>query len=388
MMQEATINTPLELAKSDGIERFLKRFCSQADVLANVFAGSARRLVAVHDGHVLCNEGDPANEFWIVQSGRFRIESGSRVTERGPGDLIGEQAFFRISHDGQTENTRGATVKAAMDSQVYRIDKALLAGMTDAQKALWNETCARALSSKLDEATAQRRQLRQERINTELILRRFVAEEGQEAAFAAFIDGDFQRHISTEECDAVIWFSDVKGFSRYAKGEPTPVVGRVIRELMDIQASAIREAGGQIDKFMGDGLMAFWKAPDRMRLKTAADKAVAAALVCATNLRDHFTAKSLPCDIRIGIHAGTVIFGDFGGSDRVAFTVIGDTVNAASRYEQAAKCAEDRDLGRVRISEDVFQMLGDTTTIASFDPTLRSLSDKHGLRFPARTSNI
>lgn len=387
-MQAVTVNTAAESEPPDGIERFLKRFCSQAEVLAAVFAGSARRLVSVHDGNVLCDEGDSANEFWIIQSGRFRIESGSRVTERGPGDLIGEQAFFRTSPDGQPDNKRGATVKAAMDSHVFRIDKSLLAGMTDAQKALWNETCARSLSSKLDEATAQRRQLRQERINTEFILRRFVAEEGQEAAFAAFIDGDFQRHITTEECDAVIWFSDVKGFSRYAKGKPTHVVGRVIRELMDIQAAAIRDAGGQIDKFMGDGLMAFWKAPDRARLEAAADKAVAAALVCAANLRDHFEAENLPCDIRIGIHAGTVIFGDFGGSDRVAFTVIGDTVNAASRYEQAAKCAEERELGRVRISEDVFQMLGDAKTISSIDPAPRSLSDKHGMCFPARTSKI
>jgi class 3 adenylate cyclase len=275
-----------------------------------------------------------------------------------------------------------------MDSTAYRIDKSLLAGMTDAQRALWNETCARALSTKLDEATTQRNELRRDRNNTELIFRRFVAEEGQEAALAAFLDGDFQRHIGTLECDAVIWFSDVKGFSQYAKGKPADAVGRVIRKVMDIQAAAIRDAGGQIDKFMGDGLMAFWKAPDRMRLEVAAEKAAAAAIACAANLRDHFEAESLPCDIRIGLHAGTVIIGDFGGGDRVAFTLIGDAVNTASRYEQAAKCVENKELGRVRVSEEIFSMLSDERTKSTFDPTPRSLPDKHGTCFPARVANV
>lgn len=207
---------------ASGIEAFLARFSSRPRELEAVLKKSPERLVRIRDGDVLCNKGDEANEVWIIQSGRFRIEAepGSMVSDdRVAGQIVGEQAFFRTDADGQPERRRGATIRAAKDSQVLRVDAALLDKMTDLERALWYEACARSLSAKLDEATAQRVLLRKDRVNAEMIFSRFVAEEGQQAALAAFMEGNFQRHIDTEECGAVIWFSDVKGFSKFAKGK-------------------------------------------------------------------------------------------------------------------------------------------------------------------------
>lgn len=380
-----------ENAHPSGLKSFLVRFSSDPEKLEAAFNKTPRRAKRVRDGDILCNKGDEANEVWIIQSGRFRIEAepGSMVSDdRKEGQLLGEQAFFRTNRGGELERRRGATIRAAEDSQVLRIDAVLLERMTDQERALWYEACARALSAKLDEATAQRVLLRKDRINAEMIFSRFVAEEGQQAALAAFMEGNFQRHIDTEECGAVIWFSDVKGFSRFANGKSPEQVGRTIRQVMDIQAQAIQRYGGQIDKFMGDGLMAYWKAPDHSRLTAAASNAVRAALECAKELIEHFKKAELPCDIRIGLHAGSVIFGDFGGSDRVAFTIIGDAVNSASRYEQARSCSENKDLGRVRVSEELFEILMDDELLKQFEPAKRMLPAKDGMVFPARIANI
>lgn len=374
-----------------GITAFLARFSSRPKELEVAFKKSPERLIRVRDGEVLCHKGDEANDVWIIQSGRFRIEAepGSMVSDdRVAGQLLGEQAFFRTDADGRPERRRGATIRAASDSQVLRVDAALLDKMTDLERAMWYEACARSLSSKLDEATAQRVLLRKDRINAEMIFSRFVAEEGQQAALAAFMEGNFQRHIDTEECSAVIWFSDVKGFSKFAKDKSPEEVGRTIREIMDIQAQAIRRRSGQIDKFMGDGLMAYWKAPDHSRLAAAASNAVRAALECAKELGEHFAKVELPCDVRIGLHAGSVVFGDFGGSDRVAFTIIGDAVNSASRYEQARSCSENKDLGRVRVSEELFELLTDDELLKQFEQAKRMLPAKDGMVFPARIANV
>lgn len=376
---------------ASGIVAFVSRFSFSAKELQAALQRSPERLVRVRDGDVLCNKGDEANEVWIIQSGRFRIETepGSMVSDdRVVGQIVGEQAFFRTDGGGQPERRRGATIRAARDSEVLRVDSALVDKMTDLERALWYEACARSLSAKLDEATAQRVRLRKDRINAEMIFSRFVAEEGQQAALAAFMEGNFQRHIDTEECSAVIWFSDVKGFSKFAKGKPPEEVGRTIREIMDIQAQAIRRHGGQIDKFMGDGLMAYWRAPDHKRLVSAASNAVHAALECARELGAHFGNAGLPCDIRIGLHAGSVIFGDFGGSDRVAFTIIGDAVNSASRYEQARSCTENKDIGRVRVSEELFELLTGDEFVKQFEPAKRMLPAKDGMVFPARIANV
>ena len=376
---------------ASGLATFLARFSSRPTDLEVAFKNAPERLVQVRDGAVLCNKGDEASDVWIIQSGRFRIEAepGSMVSDdRVAGQLLGEQAFFRTDTHGQPERRRGATIRAAKDSQVLRVDAALIDKMSDGERALWYEACARSLSAKLDEATAQRVLLRKDRINAEMIFSRFVAEEGQQAALAAFMEGNFQRHIDTEECSAVIWFSDVKGFSKFAQGRSPEEVGQTIRQIMDIQTHAIQRHGGQIDKFMGDGLMAYWKAPDHSRLTAAASNAVRAAFECAKELREHFENAALPCDVRIGLHAGSVIFGDFGGSDRVAFTIIGDAVNSASRYEQARACSENKDLGRVRVSEELYGFLTDDGLLEQFEPAKRMLPAKDGMVFPARIANV
>lgn len=367
----------------NGIQTFLDRYSTNTKELRPLFPSN--RLRRILDGQHLCSTGDAADCFWIIESGKFRIEAPGLITVRQAGQIIGEQAFFRM---GDREERRGATITASGDAEVFEIDRSFIDRLQVEHRAMWMETCARSLSAKLDEATAQRQLLRDEWINTEMTWRRFVSPDGEYAARAAFAQGDFSRRIEVEECEAIVWFSDVAGFSDYVRDADRAEAARVIRAVMDIQSSAVHAQDGQVDKFMGDGMMAYWKAPDVRRKERAAGRAVAAAVSCVSKLRAFFTENSIPCDIRIGLHAGSVIFGDFGGSDRIAFTMIGDTVNAASRYEQARTCSQNRPLGRVRVSEQVFDLLTDQQTLELFESETRTFTAKHGAVFRTRVANV
>lgn len=113
--------------------------------------------------------------------------------------------------------------------------------------------------------------------------------------------------------------------------------------------------------------------------------AVRAALTAAERVAALVQERALPIDIRIGLHAGPAIIGDFGGRDRIAFTLIGDTVNRASRYEQVKFCSEGRPLGRVRISPQVRTHV-DPAMLERFERAPRAFSDKHGLKYDVFSS--
>jgi len=277
---------------------------------------------------------------------------------------------------------------ASGDVDLYRIDWRFLSGMGDTELAVWHETVARVLTRKLDEAVTHRDRLIRDRHASESLIARFVSPEGRQAAMAAIRPGRFVRHIDAETCGAVVWFSDIAGFSAHALGLPAAEIGALVREFMDIQTARIEPVGGQVDKYMGDGLMAFWRAPDKARLAEAARCAVSAALDCERALTERFAERGLPFDVRIGLHCGDVIFGDFGGSERIAFTLIGETVNSASRYEQARTCIDGIPLGRVRVSPAVFTQLRSEELIGAFEPMPRTFSDKHATRFVAHVANL
>jgi class 3 adenylate cyclase len=321
-----------------------------------------------------------------VERGEVQIHKGAVITTRKAGELIGEAAFYRTSDTGSTANVRGAAILVPREATLFRVDRKFIADLDQRQQAVWHETVARVLTTKLDEATETREKLKHDRKDVELLLSRFVTPEGRSAARAALAGGGLKRQLDVEACDAVVWFSDIAGFSTFASGRSPEESSRIIRTIMDLQVQAIFSAKGEVDKFMGDGVMAFWRAPDQERMAIAADGAVRAALECEERLDEFFKANALPLGIRIGIHAGPVILGDFGGGERIAFTLIGETVNSAARYEQAKSCVAGKPLGPIRVSPAVFDLVDDPTVRDSFEARLREFTAKHGCPFNAFVS--
>jgi class 3 adenylate cyclase len=162
---------------------------------------------------------------------------------------------------------------------------------------------------------------------------------------------------------AVIWFSDVSDFSGIVLKLSPVRAADLIQQFFNVQAEAIHHHGGHIDKFMGDGLMAFWILPQdtsaaRQRIcEEVADAAMAAATAVGEL---HLGARALK--LRIGLHVGQVLSGDFGSATRHQFTLIGAEVNKAARLEQATSddlVEKNMKISNVRVSEGYYSALSD-----------------------------
>jgi adenylate cyclase len=139
-----------------------------------------------------------------------------------------------------------------------------------------------------------------------------------------------------EEIDAVVWFSDLAGFTRITDTAPEQVIP-LLNDYSDAIVSAIHEHGGDVLKLIGDGTLAIFAAQDRARACDAALSAAIAARRKVAETRERRAAEGKPVtDMYLGLHVGKVFYGNVGSRERLDFTVIGPAVNEASRI--AAMC--------------------------------------------------
>jgi adenylate cyclase len=132
--------------------------------------------------------------------------------------------------------------------------------------------------------------------------------------------------------DAVVMFVDIIGFTRLSEGMAPADAMALLRGFHTVVERAVFDHGGMVDKFMGDGAMACFGVPDPA--VTAAADAIRAALALLAEL----AAMDGPrLNVGIGVHLGPVLMGDIGGATQFQFTVIGDTVNVASRLESLTR---------------------------------------------------
>jgi adenylate cyclase len=138
-----------------------------------------------------------------------------------------------------------------------------------------------------------------------------------------------------------VLFSDLRGFTAQSEqGDPSQVFDE-LNEYFSHMVGEILGSGGWVDKFMGDGILAVWGTLER---RPPAEEA-AAACACARAMRKSLAALNVSRTARglaewrlgIGIHSGPVLFGNLGTEAKMEPTVIGDTVNLASRIEGYTK---------------------------------------------------
>jgi adenylate cyclase len=198
-------------------------------------------------------------------------------------------------------------------------------GFTDAQLA-GLEDAARLLSP-----YAERQVLRRIAID---LLDTYVGHSAGEKVFAGKVErGDI------ESIYAAIWFCDLRGFTRYSDREPREAVIDTLNDWFDCMAEPIAEAGGEILKFMGDGMLAIFAADGDPA--AACDRALDAAQAAAAAV-DTFNGirrdnKETPIAYGLALHLGEVGFGNIGSRRRLDFTVIGAAVNHASLLQELTK---------------------------------------------------
>lgn len=144
-----------------------------------------------------------------------------------------------------------------------------------------------------------------------------------------------------EDRAVTILFSDLEGYTAYSRDRPAAETAAYLNELLSRIGPAIEASGGTIDKYIGDGLMAFWGAPDSIpdHARIACQGALAVAREVETFNIERRARGLHACRMRIGLHTGTVLVGNIGFAGRVDYTAIGEAVNVASRLEQFGRNA-------------------------------------------------
>lgn len=137
--------------------------------------------------------------------------------------------------------------------------------------------------------------------------------------------------------EAVLFFTDLRGFTALADTLPGRDLIALLDDCFDCMVRPLTARGGEVLKFLGDGLLAIFRIEDRPRAETCAMALAAAkeALALMTGLAETRRARSLPTpDLDIALHIGQVSYGNVGADARLDFTVIGPAVNEASRLER------------------------------------------------------
>jgi class 3 adenylate cyclase len=145
--------------------------------------------------------------------------------------------------------------------------------------------------------------------------------------------------VRSRRRNVTVMFSDIVEFTPHAEELPEQETADLLNHHFALLGACIDHEQGVIDKYIGDSVMAVWGCLSRM--DDHADHAVRAALAIARVIReDNATRRAAGqpvIRVRIGLHSGPVVVGNIGAPGRVNFTVVGDTVNIAQRFEQLGK---------------------------------------------------
>ena len=186
------------------------------------------------------------------------------------------------------------------------------------------------------------------------------------------VEGEVVRRLKTAE--ATVLFGDLVGFTAFSESARPEDVAELLEAYFTHSVEAIFAAGGTLDKFIGDCVMAFFGAP--MAQPDHARRAVRAAIEIQKELRAWNAARRAQglteAHARIAINSGPVVVGDIGSNRRVDYTVLGNTVNIASRLEESVAGA-----GEIVIGAETYQQLrGEIPAEALGEVALKGLQQK------------
>ncbi|MEO7165810.1 MAG: adenylate/guanylate cyclase domain-containing protein [Chthoniobacterales bacterium] len=163
---------------------------------------------------------------------------------------------------------------------------------------------------------------------------------------------DDPQWLAGMEQDVIVLFADLRGFTSWCENREASDLVRELNRLLAVQADAVVSAGGDVDKFIGDAVMAVFLGGEDCAVEV---------LECARNLiaviGREVEAEGWPLGLGVGIHRGRAVVGSIGSATRRDFTAIGHTVNFASRLcDRAAKW-------EILVSEPFYEMLPPETQV-------------------------
>ncbi|WP_287375662.1 adenylate/guanylate cyclase domain-containing protein [Mesorhizobium sp.] len=232
-------------------------------------------------------------------------------------------------------------------------------------------------------------------LNVEIVSRGKIAEHVLDAYLGRRIGkrvlaGDIRRGFG-ETIEAVIWVSDMRNFTSLSDRIDSAEMIRLLNAFFEGLVDAVHEQGGEVLKFVGDGMLAAFPIFGMQSAPAAAAAALAAArngLVAVDSLNEAQSGEPSrdlswrPLSMGIALHRGPVFFGNIGSRDRLDFPAIGRTVNLAARIEPLSKTTGRRLLLSDRVAElieEPVEELGDFPIRGIPDPVSLFTVPEHGL---------
>jgi adenylate cyclase len=183
--------------------------------------------------------------------------------------------------------------------------------------------------------------------------------------------------VETRKVNAAILFCDIRGFTQMSETLRIEEVVTVLNDYFSFGAQAVTSNGGQVNKFIGDAILAIFQDPPEYSSGMQACRNAAAAAMALQAAFGYQKQKwrdkiSTPFEagLGVGVHFGEVILGNLGSPERMEYTAIGDTVNFASRLCGLALA------GQVRLSEQCHGIVSDRYTADETEPV--SVKGKSG----------
>lgn len=174
------------------------------------------------------------------------------------------------------------------------------------------------------------------------------------------------QRLIPQRLTATVLFTDLQNFSTVAEGMEPEVLLAWINEYMEMLVRHIERCGGMVNKYMGDSIMAVFGAPVPSTTAAEIERDACNAVKCALAMGRELTRLNLlrraegrpTTNMRVGIHTGPAVSGSIGSSKRLEFTVLGDTVNTASRLESFDKDFLADQICRILIGETTRDLVG------------------------------
>jgi adenylate cyclase len=166
-------------------------------------------------------------------------------------------------------------------------------------------------------------------------LRQYVAP----AVVEQLLRSDIEDPLAPRQLEVTTLIADMEGYTTQVEALPVADAAKLTRDFLECLTGPVIAAGGTLDKYTGDGLVAFWGAPlpNTDHADLALDAAAAIVERVQVFSRQREAQGFPPLRVRIGIDSGPAFAGDFGTGFRSIYTAVGDSVNTASRLEQAAR---------------------------------------------------
>jgi adenylate cyclase len=333
----------------------LAGFCDRAAALGLPLAFAVvviDTLHPVHEGHAIR---------WYRDKPETTIVEYGRTNEGEAAESWRRSIFYRLFETGDSHLRRRITPEAQAEFPGLKSSRA--EGMTD-YLAIMNRFAAEGIIGELDCIFSAWTSDRPEGFGESDIadLRRlapFLAIAMKCAALGRIAQTLVQTYLGrdagrlvlagrigrgvAERIDAVLWFSDLRGFTRITdSAEPEQIIP-LLNDYAEAIISTVQDQGGDVLKLIGDGVLAIFRAEDRQHACRAAIAAAAAARASIAGLNQRRSAENRPTtDMYLGLHVGEVFFGNVGSRNRLDFTVVGPAVNEVSRIAALCRSVEQK----------------------------------------------